>query len=319
MSEPDQSTLLEEPVRLGTRRSKLALWQANHIRDCLREHWGDRLQIELVEVVTEGDRIQDRPLNEVGGKGLFVKGIEEKLLAGTVDLAVHSMKDLPAKLPTGLTIACTPPRADPRDALVGPKGSKLAELPAGTRLGTSSLRRAALALQINPGIEIVPLRGNVPTRIDKTRAGECDVTLLAAAGLDRLGLQGEAVELLDAESFCPAACQGILALEIREGDDRLAALLRPLNDPDTAVAAAAERGFLARLEGGCQVPMACFARTEGATISVEAAVMDPSGTPSHRAHRTGRADQAESIGRDLAEKLLSMGADKVLAAFSGLP
>src|SRR5690606_39063575 len=201
-------------LRLGTRASALALWQANYVRDALlARHEG--LAIELVEITTEGDRILDRPLNQVGGKGLFVNAIEDQLLAGSIDFAVHSMKDLPGREPEGLAIVCTPPRADARDVLVGPPGSRLASLPAGARLGTSSLRRAALARRINPGLEIVSIRGNVPTRVAKIADGTVDAVLLAAAGLDRLGLAEAIAERLDPEQFCPAACQGILAIEAR--------------------------------------------------------------------------------------------------------
>lgn len=305
-------------LRLGTRASALALWQANHVRDRLlakaREDGGDdRLTVELIEITTKGDRVVDRPLNQVGGMGLFVKALEDELLAGTIDLAVHSMKDMPGALPEGLTIACTPARADPRDALVGPAGATLASLPPGTRLGTSSLRRGALARRINPGLEIVPIRGNVPTRIAKIAAGEVDAVLLAAAGLDRLGRGDAAVERLDVAQFCPAACQGILALEIRAADTDIAELLAPLTDPDTATRAAAERAFLATLGGGCQVPMACHATLVGdADLSVHALVVDPSGAPIYEASRTGPRGEAAAIGAGLAETVLRLGARAIV-------
>ena len=228
-------------LRLGTRASALALWQANHVKDALSAHWGAEIEIELVEITTKGDQIVDRPLSQVGGRGLFVTGIEDRLLADEIDFAVHSMKDLPGHTPAGLELVATPRRADPRDALVGPPSSRLAKLAPGTRVGTSSLRRGALVRRINPGVEIVAIRGNVPTRVAKIEAGDCDVVLLAAAGLQRLGLDAEIAELLDPDAFCPAACQGILALEIRSGDRETAALLAPLEDPETAIQAAAER------------------------------------------------------------------------------
>jgi hydroxymethylbilane synthase len=298
-------------LRLGTRASALALWQANHVRDALLAHWGDALQVELVEITTEGDRILDRPLNQVGGKGLFVKGIEDQLLRDEIDLAVHSMKDLPGHLPEGLTIACTPERADPRDVLVGPQGVRLAELPRGTRVGSSSLRRGALARRLNPGLEIIPIRGNVATRIAKIAAGVVDVVLLAAAGLDRLG-EGEVIrERLDVDRFCPAACQGILAIEIREADTELADLLAPLNHGPTQTVAAAERAFLARLEGGCQVPMACHATLVDGRLHVHGLVVDPSGDPIYEARTDGAPERAGQIGRELAETLLGLGAGEV--------
>jgi hydroxymethylbilane synthase len=304
-----------EPIRLrlGTRASALALWQARHVRDRLLAHWGSAIEIELVEITTEGDRILDRPLNEVGGKGLFVTGIEDRLLDRSIDFAVHSMKDLPGHTPAGLAIVCTPERADARDVLVGPSGSTLAGLPAGTRVGTSSLRRAALAKRINPGIEIVAIRGNVPTRIAKIAAGVCDVVLLAAAGLKRLELAQHVAEYLDPEAFCPAACQGILAIEARAEDHRVHELLAPLEHDDTATLAAAERGFLARLEGGCQVPMACHARLDAAGLHVRGLVVGVGGEPLFEARDLGEPSAAAQIGRTIAERLLAMGAAEILA------
>jgi len=311
-------TILDKPLRIGTRRSKLALWQANHIRDALRARWGDHLDVQLVEIVTEGDKILDRPLNQVGGKGLFVNGIEEQLLDGRVDLAVHSMKDLPGHLPEPLVIACTPQREDPRDALCGPEGSKLSKLATGTRLGTSSLRRAALARRINPGLEIVPLRGNVPTRLAKMDEGEVDVVMLAASGLRRLGLEDRVAEYLDVERFCPAACQGILALECRRDDDRVQQLVQPLHDYATGVAAKAERAFLSRLDGGCQVPMGCYAelRSED-VVTINGVICDPAGRPCFIATKVGTPGTVEPVAIDLAENLLRLGARRVLSSLAG--
>ena len=306
------------PLRLGTRASALALWQANHVRDSLLAAWpGTGLQIELVEITTEGDRILDRPLNEVGGKGLFVKGIEELLLAGRIDFAVHSMKDLPGHLPSGLHIACTPERADPRDALIGPAGVGLSQLPAGTRLGTSSLRRGALARRLNPGLDIVSIRGNVPTRIGKIDEGIVDAVLLAAAGLQRLGLDAGVSEYIDPAQMLPAACQGILAIEIRSEDHELAEVLAPLNHGPTAVVAAAERSFLATLEGGCQVPMACHATLSGSgpedgQIEVRGLVVDPGGEPLHEARHTGPQADAATLGEAVARDLLAKGARAII-------
>jgi hydroxymethylbilane synthase len=306
-------------LRLGTRASALALWQAHYVRDRLlaaHNHDGiERLTVELVEVTTEGDRILDRPLNQVGGKGLFVKGIEELLLRGEVDLAVHSMKDLPGHTPAGLALVCTPPRADPRDALVGAAGLTLASLPAGTRLGTSSLRRGALAKRLNPGLEIVSIRGNVQTRLGKIDEGSVDCVLLAVAGLERLGLGDRVAEHLDPDAFLPAACQGILAIETRAEDAELIALLAPLDHADTAIVAAAERGFLQELQGGCQVPMACYAELDGEHLRVRGLVVDPSGAPLHEAEAEGPREDADALGRAVARALLAQGAAAILDRF----
>lgn len=319
MTEPTVPvSLTSTPVRIGTRGSELALWQSRHVASLLRQHWGEQLEVELEIITTEGDRIQDRPLHEVGGKGLFVKGIEQRLLDRSVDLAVHSMKDLPAQTPAGLLIACTPKREDPRDALcVGVDGqpAKLETLAAGTRVGTGSLRRGALIRQINPGVQVVMIRGNVPTRLRKIEAGEVDAVILAAAGLRRLGLHDRISEALDVDRFCPAPAQGILALECREDDARIKALLEPLRDPETSITAAAERGFLQRLEAGCTVPVACHARlTARDTLHIEGSVVDPTGDPCFRGTRTVAPEQAERAGRELAEELLEQGAGAIVDA-----
>ncbi|MDC0722907.1 hydroxymethylbilane synthase [Nannocystis bainbridge] len=321
---------LDRPLRIGTRASELALWQAHHIRDRLRAVWGDGLAVELVHITTEGDRIQDRPLNQIGGKGLFVNAIEERLAAGEVDLAVHSMKDLPGRLHPGLAIVCTPPREDARDALVlgpalraalcpegqAPSDLSIQSLPAGAALGTTSLRRGALALRLHPGLQIRPLRGNVPTRLRKLDAGDYDAILLATAGLVRLGLSERIDARLDPEQFCPAACQGILALESRADDDRVRALVAPLNDAHAATVAAAERSFLARLDGGCQVPMGCHAELQGELLHVRGVITDPSGRPCFTAARVGPPADAADLGTAVAELLLRLGADAVLAALA---
>lgn len=303
-------------IRIGTRGSALALWQAHHIRDELsRAHPGLEVQLEII--TTEGDRIQDRPLHEIGGKGLFVKAIEQRLLDDQVDLAVHSMKDLPAFGPPGLSLVCTPPREDPRDALVGPVGATLATLPAGARLGTGSLRRGALARQINPAIEIVPIRGNVPTRIGKVDSGEVDAVLLAAAGLRRLERADRIVELLDPEAFCPSPAQGILALQCREDDARVRELVAVLADEDTTIAAAAERGFLQKLEASCTIPLGCYATRHGDEVALHGLVVHPSGSPCFEGRRRGPVAQADALGRDLAAELLEAGADAVMAELNG--
>ncbi len=310
----NREELLAHPVQIGTRGSALALWQSNHVRDQLRAHWGEALQVELNIISTKGDQIQDRPLHEVGGKGLFVKAIEARLLDETVDLAVHSMKDMPALGPAGLEIACTPAREDPRDALVGREGESvtLAGLPSGARVGTGSLRRGALVHRINPGAEVVPIRGNVPTRVGLVDKGEVDVVILAAAGLRRLDMGGRISEVLGEDAFLPAPAQGILALQCRASDARLKALLAPLADPDTTVRAAAERGFLVRLEASCTVPLACHATLSGDSITVRGMVVDPSGEPCYEATQAGSRDDASAIGIAVAEALLEQGAGAIV-------
>lgn len=314
----NRDELLASPVQIGTRGSALALWQSNHVRDRLRAHWGDALQIELNIISTKGDQIQDRPLHEIGGKGLFVKSIEAKLLDRSVDLAVHSMKDMPALGPAGLEIACTPKREDPRDALVGREGETvtLAALPAGTRVGTGSLRRGAIVRRINPNVEVVPIRGNVPTRVGLVDKGEVDVVILAAAGLRRLGMGDRISEVLEEGAFLPAPAQGILALQCRADDSRIRELLSALVDADTTVRAAAERGFLVRLEASCTVPLACYATLSGDTVSVRGMVVDPSGEPCYEAAREGPRTDAAALGTALAEDLLAQGAGAIVERHS---
>lgn len=301
-------------IRIGTRKSALALAQTHWVRDALVERWGPQLSVEIVEISTRGDEILDRPLAAVGGKGLFVKQIEEALLDGRVDLAVHSMKDLPAALPPGLVVAATPEREDPRDVVVfASDEQKLARLPRGARVGTSSLRRAALALRLNGGLEIVPIRGNVQTRLSKLDTGEVDAVLLAAAGLRRLGLAERIGETLEPERFCPACCQGILALEVREDDDVARALVAPLNHAPTRVAAEAERAFLARLEGGCQIPLGCYAELRAEDVlTANGVVADPTGRPCFIVTKAGRPDAAAAIGEAVADTLLRLGAGRII-------
>jgi hydroxymethylbilane synthase len=304
-----------ETLRIATRGSELALWQANFVKRELERHHGG-LAIELVIVRTQGDEIQDRPLHEIGGKGLFVKAIEERLLDRSCALAVHSMKDLPAELPSALVIAATPEREDPRDALVGPAGIAFAELPAGTRLGTGSLRRAALAVRENPAVQLMPLRGNVPTRLRKVHSGELDAVILAAAGLRRLGLAAHITDMLATDRFCPSPTQGILALQCRDDDARTRELVAPLDHAETAVRAAAERGFLQRLQAGCSVPVGCYAELERGELVVTGVVVGHRGRPFYKASKQGPAADAATLGHALAEVLLELGAAEILAAHS---
>jgi hydroxymethylbilane synthase len=301
-------------LRIATRGSELALWQANHVRDRLCAAHPD-LEVELCIVTTDGDRIQDRPLHEIGGKGLFVKGIEERLLAGEAEIAVHSMKDLPATMNDALVVAATPERVDPRDALVGPAGVALADLPAGTRVGTGSLRRAALVAREHPGVVVAPLRGNVPTRVAKVDRGELDAVILAAAGLVRLGLSHRITEWIPTERFCPAPTQGILALQCRTDDGSTRALLAALDHEPTAIRAAAERAFLRELEAGCTVPMGCFAELlDGDTLKVTGLVVGAGGRPYFCTTAHGSVADAATTGASVARALLEMGAGAVLGA-----
>ncbi len=304
---------MTETLRIATRGSELALWQANYVQRELQRHHPE-LAIELVVVKTQGDLIQDRPLHEIGGKGLFVKAIEAKLLDHTAELAVHSMKDLPAEVPDELVIAATPEREDPRDALCGPPGVGLAELAAGTRVGTGSLRRAALAIRENAGIDLQPLRGNVPTRLRKVESGELDAVILAAAGLRRLGLADRITQLIDPVRFCPSPTQGILALQCRGDDPRTRGLLAALDHPETAVRAKAERAFLRRLQAGCTVPVGCHATLDGDTVRVTGVVVGKGGRPYYEATKQGPARDAAKVGTSLAEALLELGAAEILGA-----
>jgi hydroxymethylbilane synthase len=263
----------EKPLRIGTRGSKLALVQANTVADMLR---GVRAASEIVVLKTSGDRIPDRPLADSGGKGLFVKELEDALLNGTIDLAVHSMKDVPVPLPAGLEIAAFLPREDPRDALVSNAARALRELPDGARLGTSSVRRKAQVMRARPGLDCVLLRGNVDTRLKKLDAGEMDAMLLALAGLKRLGLEARATHILD--DLLPALGQGAIGIEIREADTRTRATVAKLNDRATELALTCERAFQLALGGSCRSPMAGLAKVAGDRLSFRGEVLAPDGS-----------------------------------------
>jgi hydroxymethylbilane synthase len=297
-------------VAIGTRGSKLALAQTNMIRDALlAAHPG--LNIAVERITTRGDVILDRPLSAIGDKGLFVTEIEDALRARRIDLAVHSAKDLPSELPPDMAIAAFPRRADPRDALVSRGGLRLADLPAGARLGTSSLRRACQLRHLRPDLRVEDLRGNVDTRLRKLREGLYDAIVLAAAGLERLGLSGEVSEYLDPADMLPAVGQGILAIEIRDDDSATAALLAPLDDPAARVAATAERAFLARIGGGCQVPVAAWARLENDSLALDGLIGARDGRLV-RAELAGPASDPAALGARLAERLLGEGGRELL-------
>jgi hydroxymethylbilane synthase len=292
----------------ATRRSALALAQCRAFVASLKAAV-PTLETTELQVVTSGDRIVDRPLADIGGKGLFVKEIEEALLERRADFAVHSIKDVPGMLPGGLRIACVPRREDPRDALVAPRHGTLDALPLGARVGTSSLRRMIALKARRPDLEVVPLRGNVDTRLRKVDEGECDAIVLARAGLVRLGLAGRATEVLGPDVSLPAVGQGALGIECRENDPQTQEILAHLHDPDTATCVAAERGVLVALEGDCKTPLAAHAIRAGSTIHLRAFIAEPDGTNLRAGEVTlpWPASEVESreIGLRLGESLLA--------------
>ncbi len=298
-------------VRIGTRGSTLAVWQAGWVKQQLEAHWPD-LRVELVPITTSGDKIQHLSLSRIGGKGLFVKEIEQALLAEEVDLAVHSVKDLPAELPPGLHLHAIPKREDSHDVLISPNGSSLAELPDGTRVGTSSLRRQALLLHLRPGLQIEVLRGNVETRLRRQLEGRVDATILAAAGLKRLSLRLKNGYPLDDEEFLPAIGQGALGIEIRAGD-RVGALLDPLHHTETAHAIEAERAFLKGMGGSCRTPLAAKGTVTNGSLRLTALVASPDGKRLLRHEQSGPVETAGQIGAAVAESLLARGGREILA------
>jgi len=297
-------------IRIGTRASALALAQASSIAAGLRAQGHE---VELVPMRTEGDRLATARLAAIGGKGLFVREIDDALLAGSIDVAVHSLKDLPAEVPPGLVLAAFPPREDPRDVLVSRRPGGLAAMPPGAIIGTSSPRRRALVLAARPDLTVEPLRGNVDTRLRKLESGACDATVLAAAGLNRLGVAPPHTEPLPADVFVPAVGQGVLGLEAREADARVRAALGALDDRTTHACALAERAFLARLGASCVTPVAAHATLEGGTLTMRALVMSEDGKQLLRETGTAASDDAVTLGRRLADGLLSQGAASMVA------
>lgn len=298
-------------VRIATRRSRLALWQAEHVAARLAAlHPG--LVVSLVPIVTEGDRIQDRSLAAAGGKGLFIKELEHALQAGTADIAVHSMKDMPAALAPGFTIAAALERGDPRDAFVSTRHASLAALPQGARVGTSSLRRQCQLRHRRPDLEVVALRGNVETRLAKLDAGACDATVLATAGLERLGLADRIRARLAPGEMLPAVGQGIIGVECAAGRDDVIALLRPLENGPARAALDAERAFAAALGASCQSPIAGYATLEGDTLQLAGLAGSPDGARILADTVTGLARDAAALGAGLAARLLAAGAGDLL-------
>ena len=301
----------EQIIRIATRKSPLALWQAEHVAAQLHNaHPG--INTELVKMQTKGDRILDAPLAKVGGKGLFVKELEQGLLTGDADIAVHSMKDLPVEFPEGLHLAAILAREDPCDALVSNKYSALGDLPANVKIGTSSLRRQCQIKGKFPEAEILSLRGNVNTRLAKLDAGDYDAIILAVAGLKRLGMAGRISQILAVTDSLPAIGQGAIGIECRTKDRYINNILSALHDRDTALLITAERAMNARLQGGCQVPIAGFAELQENRIYLRGLVGSPDGRQIIRAERMDELDQAEDIGFVVADKLLAQGADKIL-------
>lgn len=304
------------PLRLGTRASRLATTQSGHVADAIRTQLGR--EVELVEISTEGDTNTAAPLASLGGTGVFVSALREALLRGEVDLAVHSLKDIPTYPEEGITLVATPPREDPRDVLVARDGLTLGELPAGSRVGTGSPRRVAQLAGLGLGVEIAGIRGNVDSRIRKVRDGEFDAVLLARAGVSRLGRLDEVTEVVDPLQILPAPGQGALAVECRSADSDLVALLSQLDDAPTRAAVTAERAVLATLEAGCSAPLGALAEVvegeEGPELWVRAVAMSEDGALSVRRSTSGPVHEAEALGRRLASEMLADGAAELMEA-----
>jgi hydroxymethylbilane synthase len=297
-------------LRIGTRGSALALWQARFVQHQLRERHG--LEAETVTLKTSGDRFAQKRIGQMGLKGVFIKELEDALLAGRIDLAVHSLKDVPTETPRGLAFPAIARRDEVRDCLVAGGGLALAKLPAGARVGTSSLRRQAQLRHARPDLELLDLRGNVDTRLGKLARGQYAAIVVAKAGLDRLGRSDAITEVLSPEVMLPAVGQGALAIETRAGDRELTALLEPLDDAATRAGVTAERALLAELAGGCQVPVGAWGRIEDGRLVLDACVASTDGTDFLRDRAAGAPERAEAVGRELARRLLAAGADRIL-------
>ena len=302
---------MNNPIKIGTRGSKLALWQANWVKSVLEQNFPPT-PIELIVIKTQGDKILDVPLAKVGGKGLFVKEIEQALLTRRIDIAVHSMKDMPADIPEGLCIGAIPERENPVDVFISRNGAQFIELAAGSVIGTSSLRRGAQLRHARPDIVIQPIRGNLDTRLKKLESENFDALVLAAAGVKRLNLEHKITEYLDPEIMLPAVGQGALCIEIRKGDSTVGPLVASLEHASTRAVVAGERAFLNRLEGGCQVPIAGHGRISEKQLAITGLVAEVDGSRVIKGEKSGPLDSAETIGIDLAEELLAGGADKIL-------
>lgn len=302
---------MKKNIIIGTRGSQLALWQANFIKSEIQRLFPD-LTVALNIIKTTGDQITDRPLAMVGGKGLFVKEIETALLNNEIDIAVHSMKDMPGTLPDGLIIGAVPKRENPLDVLISKDKNLLADYKKGAKIGTSSLRRASQIKHLRPDVTIADIRGNLDTRIKKLRSGEYDAIVLAAAGLRRLGLEEEITEYLDESLMTPAVGQGALCVETRENDTDIALIMQKLNHPDTQICVTGERAFLKEIEGSCHIPVACFAKIKNNIVSMMAVVASLDGLTVVKEHAISPVDQVEESGRELAKLVLEKGGKTIL-------
>jgi len=302
---------MKNKLKIATRKSPLALWQAEYVRNhLLAKH--DGLEVELVTMTTQGDKILDVPLAKIGGKGLFVKELEQGMMAGDADIAVHSMKDVPMELPEGFELPVICERESPFDAFVSNQYASMDDLPKGARVGTSSLRRSSQLLHKRPDLEILSLRGNVQTRLSKLDSGEFDAIILASAGLIRLDMEERIRYQIPAEFMLPAVGQGAVGIECREGDEETISLIEFLNDSDTHSRVAAERAFNHRLEGGCQVPIGGYSVLEQDQIWLRGMVASTDGKEMLYAESRAHRDDAETLGRGVAEELLEAGADRIL-------
>jgi len=299
-------------LTIATRKSALALWQAEHVADLLRQHHPG-LQVELLPLVTEGDRILDKPLASIGGKGLFLKELERALLAGQADLAVHSMKDVPAEMTEGLRVDIVLQRANPFDALLSREGQRLHELPAGSRIGSSSLRRQCQLLAARPDLRVLDLRGNVNTRIRKLQDGEYEAIILACAGLERLGLEALITETMGPPDWLPAPTQGTIGLQYGAEDARTRSLLLPLNHVETSLRTQAERRVAQLLQGSCQVPLAVYAELYGELLQLQGLVGEADGSRILRSQQQGPVTELQQLAEALAGDLLEQGADQIIA------
>ena len=309
--------MVHRPILIGTRGSPLALWQANHVRALLVDAHGlGEDAVALEPITTSGDRIRDKPLRDFGGKGLFTKEIDDALLNGAVDLAVHSMKDLPTDLPPGIVIAAVLKRGDVRDAFISASGESLAALPPGAVVGSSSLRRQAQVKRLRPDLQVIDFRGNVETRLAKIERGMADATLLALAGLKRLGLADHVTSILSTEEMLPAVAQGAIGIACRSDDARTRDLLQALNDPATATAIACERAFLGELDGSCRTPIAGLAEIAGDALRFRGLVLNPEGSEWHEIERRGRPEDAASIGAEAGRELLALAGPDFLSSLT---
>ncbi len=303
---------MKPTLRIGTRGSGLALWQARYVESLVSETHPE-INSEIIVIKTTGDKNLESPLSEIGGKGVFVKEIEEALLSEKIDIAVHSLKDVPAVLPNGLALGAFIERHDPRDAVITRSGLKLGELPDGSRVGTGSLRRASQILYNHPELKITPIRGNVDTRVRKLREGEdYEAIVLALAGLERMGFQDEVTEVISEEKMVPAPGQGIVAIESRESDADTNEVLNSINHRETAIQAAAERAFLKRLSGDCNVPLGCRAVISGNNIHITGVLAKPDGSVVLKESVSGETDTAEVLGENLADSILHSGGQELL-------